>query len=86
MFFAAQIMTQVIGFFLPSQFGSRCKHCAHGRSDMAAISHLDHHLVTRREPIASVAFCGKFWSMQNDCRRGPFGFFLGLAAFRFFKA
>jgi hypothetical protein len=35
--------------------------------------------------MAGVAFGGKFWSMQNDCRGMPFGFFFGLAAFRFQK-
>jgi hypothetical protein len=34
-------------------------------------------------PQAEVAFGDKFWSMQNDCGRGPFGFFFGLPAFRF---
>jgi hypothetical protein len=59
---------------------------AHGRSDMAAISDLNHLLVTCRKPVAGVAFGGKFWSMQNDCGRHPFGFFFGLAALPFFKA
>jgi hypothetical protein len=53
---------------------------------MAAISDRHHHLVTRLGTVARVAFRGKFWSMQNDCGRSLFGFFLGLAAFRFFKA
>jgi hypothetical protein len=43
----------------------------------------NHLLVTWRRPVASVAFNGKFWSMQTDCGRALFGLFFGLAAFRF---
>jgi hypothetical protein len=39
--------------------------------------------VTWCRAIASVAFNGKFWSMQTDCGRALFGLFFGLAAFRF---
>jgi hypothetical protein len=48
---------------------------------MAALSDRHHHLVTRREPMAGVAFSGKFWSMQHDCTERPFG--LPWATFRF---
>jgi hypothetical protein len=49
--------------------------CVYGGADMAAISDRHHHLVTQRGPIASVAFSGKFWSMQHDCTGSPFGLF-----------
>jgi hypothetical protein len=35
--------------------------------------------------MAGVAFGDDFWSMQPDCRRGLFGLFFNLAAFRFPK-
>jgi hypothetical protein len=38
--------------------------CPHRKADMARISDWHHHLSTRRQPTAGVAFSGKFWSMQ----------------------
>jgi len=48
---------------------------------MAALSDRHHHLVTRREPMAGVAFSGKFWSMQHDCMERPFGSSVGCLRF-----
>src|SRR5581483_8571721 len=53
MFFAAQIMTQVIGFFFGSQFGSRLATVALIAELMAAISNLHHRLATGSCLIAS---------------------------------
>jgi hypothetical protein len=51
--------------------------CRHGRSDMAAISDRRHLFVTRCRPMASVAFSGKFWSMQDDRTGRPLGLRFG---------
>jgi hypothetical protein len=68
---------------------------SHGSSDMsgdlavhfevhlAAISNRHHRLVIRRAATGHVAFDGKFWSMQNNYRRSPFGLFLRKGRFPF---
>jgi hypothetical protein len=65
-FFAAQnqIMTQVIGSFRLESIRFETQTSA--LIDMAAISGRHHLLVSRRRPVAGVAFSGKFWSMQHD--------------------
>jgi hypothetical protein len=84
--FAAQIqiMTQVIGsFHLESiRFAAQISVLM---ADLTWQQYTagHHPLVTRRGPMAGVAFRSKFWSMQNDCRRRPFNLFFGLDAFRF---
>jgi len=84
--FAAQIMTSSHRSVLSgvnSVGRATIRH--HGWHD-SNIGPAHHLLVIFCMPVAMVAFGGKFWSMQNDCGGSLFGFFFGLAAFRFFKA
>jgi hypothetical protein len=84
--FAAQmqIMIQVIGsFHLESiRFAAQISVLM---ADLTWQQYTAGHrpLLTRCRPLAGVAFRSKFWSMQNDCRRRPFGLFFDLGACRF---